>query len=208
MPAFGQFLQGGPSSFTMPRTGLFLRLFWRSPLARVWSAAPYPALILSRFRPAPILRANDPGHTGSSLLRSVLVVLQFAVAIGLAIVTLVVFAQIDFVRNQSLGFRRDNILILDTNRRMTASARESFVAQLRSHPGILDVAMSGDVPFSGSELVAQMRLPGHPEYLTLHRQLITPEFFRLYNIQLVQGAHALQDAHGEDRGQSRFSPRQ
>ncbi|HEX4178178.1 MAG TPA: ABC transporter permease, partial [Rhizomicrobium sp.] len=63
----------------------------------------YPALILSRFRPAPVLRANDPGHTGSSLLRSGLVVLQFTVAIGLAIVTLVVFSQLDFMRRQGLG---------------------------------------------------------------------------------------------------------
>src|SRR4029077_9421268 len=85
----------------------------------------YPAFILSRFHPAPVLRANDAGHTGSSRLRSALVVLQFTVAIGLAIVTLAVMAQVDFARNQSLGFRRDNILVIDTNRWMTAAARDS-----------------------------------------------------------------------------------
>jgi putative ABC transport system permease protein len=158
----------------------------------------YPALVLSRFRPAPVLRANEAGHTGSSLLRSALVVLQFTVAIGLAIVTLVVSTQLDFVRQQSLGFRRDNILVISTFRRMTASARESFVAELRRHPGILEVAQSADIPFSGSEYIAQMRRLGHPEYLTMLKQLVTPEYFRLYDIGLLEG-RLLSDTHGEDR---------
>jgi putative ABC transport system permease protein len=158
----------------------------------------YPALVLSRFRPAPVLRANEASHTGSSLLRSALVVLQFTVAIGLAIVTLVVFTQLDFMRQQSLGFRRDNVLVISTFRRMTESARESFVADLRRHPGILDVAQSADIPFSGSEYIAQMRLPGHSEYLSMLKQLVTPEYFRLYNIRLLEG-RLLSDAHGEDR---------
>ncbi len=158
----------------------------------------YPALVLSRFHPAPMLRANEPGHTGSWRLRSALVVLQFTVAIGLAIVTLVVSTQLDFMRHQSLGFRRDNVLVISTFRRMTASARDGLVAQLRGHPGILDVAQSADIPFSGSEYIAQMRVPGHPEYLTMHKQLITPEYFRLYNVRLLEG-RLLSDTHGEDR---------
>jgi len=126
------------------------------------------------------------------------VVLQFTVAIGLAIVTLVVSTQLDFMRQQSLGFRRDNILVISTFRRMTDTARDSFVAELRRHPGILEVAQSADIPFSGSEYIAQMRLPGRPEYVTMLKQLITPEYFRLYGIRLLAGRF-LSDAHGEDR---------
>lgn len=158
----------------------------------------YPALVLSRFRPAPVLRTNSPGHTGSPLLRAVLVVLQFSIAIGLGIMTLVVFAQLDFLRHQSLGFRRDNILIVPTYRAMSAAARKSFVEELRRRPGILDVSQSSDIPLSGSALVAQMRLPGRGEYLTMERELVTPEFFRLYDMPLLAG-RALTDTRGEDR---------
>jgi putative ABC transport system permease protein len=133
------------------------------------------------------------------------VVFQFTVAIGLAIVASAVFSQIDFARNQSLGFRRDNILVIETYRMMTADARNSFVEELRRHPGILDVAVSGDIPFSGSEQVAQMRLPGHPEYLTMHRQLITPEYFKVYGMRLVAG-RTLSDARGEDRIKNPIPP--
>jgi putative ABC transport system permease protein len=204
LPAFDQFI-GRPIALRYTADWPLLTLILAIAAASGVVSGFYPALILSSFRPAPVLRANDPGHTGSSLLRSALVVLQFAVAIGLAIVALVVFVQIDFARKESLGFRRDNILVIDSGRRMTAAARDSFVAQLRGHPAILDVAQSGDVPFSGSEQVAQMRLPGHPEYLTMSRQLITPEFFRLYDIRLLEG-RLLSDVRGEDRIKNPIPP--
>jgi putative ABC transport system permease protein len=163
----------------------------------------YPALVLSRFRPAPALRANSPGHAGSSKLRAILVILQFAVAIGLAVSTFVVFAQIDFMRRQALGFRRDNIMIVQTYRRMTGSARESFVTELRRHPGVREVAMSADFPFSNSTVVAQMKLPGHPEYITMDRQQVTPGYFHLYDMRLLAGRF-LSDDRGEDRMQQGF----
>jgi putative ABC transport system permease protein len=197
LPAYDSFL-GRPIALHYGADWPLLALILAIAVAAGLASGFYPALILSRFRPAPVLRANEAGHTGSSLLRSALVVLQFTVAIGLAIVTLVVSTQLDFMRQQSLGFRRDNILVISTFRRMTASARESFVADLGRHPGILGVAQSADIPFSGSEYIAQMRLPGHPEYLTMLKQLITPEYFRLYNMRLLEG-RLLADGRGEDR---------
>jgi putative ABC transport system permease protein len=197
LPAYDSFL-ARPVAFHYLADWPLLLLIVGIAVAAGLASGFYPALVLSRFQPAPVLRANNPGHTGSSPLRTILVVLQFTVAIGLAIVALAVFSQVNFARNQSLGFRRDNVLVVNTFRSMTASARDSFVERLRAHPGILDVAKSTDIPFSGNELVAQMRLPGGPEYLTMHREGITPEYFRLYDMRLVAGRF-LSDARGEDR---------
>ncbi|HEY5083676.1 MAG TPA: FtsX-like permease family protein, partial [Rhizomicrobium sp.] len=72
----------------------------------------YPAFVLSGFRPAAILRANQARQGGSGLLRTVLVVLQFSVSIGLGIAALVIFAQISFARNMDLGFHKDNVVII------------------------------------------------------------------------------------------------
>jgi len=197
MPAFARFLEH-PVALHYFSDWPLLLLILAITLAAGLLGGFYPALVLSRFRPAPVLRANNPGHTGSSLLRSALVVLQFGVAIGLGVMALVVFAQLDFLRHQSLGFRRDNILVVPTYRAMSVTARKSFVEELRRQPGILEVSQSGDVPLSGSALVAQMRLPGHGEYLTMERELVTPEFFRLYDMKLLAGRY-LTDTRGEDR---------
>ena len=157
----------------------------------------YPALILSGFRPVTALRSNQSGQAGSGWLRIMLVVLQFAVSIGLAIATLVVFAQIDFVRNEALGFRHDNTVVIDTGRRMAASARESFMAQLRTNPGISGVAASGDTPFSNSVTVANIKVPGQAAALTPEQLLITPGFLDLYAMKLAAG-RALSDSRAED----------
>jgi hypothetical protein len=57
-------------------------------------SALYPALVLANFRPAFALRTNRSGLSGSSILHTTLVVLQFAVSIGLGISALVVFEQV------------------------------------------------------------------------------------------------------------------
>ena len=203
LPAYGRFL-GRPMTLSYIADWRFTAFIVVVTVAAGLASGIYPALILSSFRPALALRVGAGGRAGSSL-RSILVVLQFTVAIGLAIVASAVFSQIDFARNQSLGFRRDNILVIETYRLMTADARNSFVEELRRHPGILGVAVSGDIPFSGNQLVAQMRLPGHPEYLTMYRQLITPEFFRLFDMRIVAG-RTLSDTRGEDRIKNPIPP--
>src|SRR5205085_1636310 len=55
----------------------------------------YPAFYLSRFQPAQVLKANKSSAeaSGTGRLRSVLVVAQFAVSIGLIICTAVVYGQ-------------------------------------------------------------------------------------------------------------------
>jgi putative ABC transport system permease protein len=156
----------------------------------------YPALVLSGFRPIVALRGNQSGQAGSGGLRSALVVLQFAVSIALAIVTLVVFSQIDFARNQELGFRRDNILVISTGR-MTPDAREIFAAQLRAHPGITAVASSADTPFSQNVHSETVQVPGRSAKLEPELLQITPEFIDLYGLKLAAG-RLLSDKRSED----------
>jgi putative ABC transport system permease protein len=55
----------------------------------------YPALVLSKFRPGAMVKTGRAAPVGSGVLRLVLVVMQFAVSIGLGIVALVIFQQID-----------------------------------------------------------------------------------------------------------------
>ena len=71
---------------------------------------------LSRAGPVGLSTFRDTaqrqfGHAASGRLQSVLVVLQFAVSIGLGIAVMVVFSQISFARNIDLGFRKDNLLV-------------------------------------------------------------------------------------------------
>jgi len=157
----------------------------------------YPALILSSFRPAATLRANTSGQGGSGRLRTTLVVLQFAVSIGLGIGALVVFQQIEFAHKIDLGFRRDNIVFANTNGRLTEDGAKSFVQALERGPGILQVARTSFTPFYGNNNSLPVQRPGDAQTLWPNHISVSQDYFDLFHIKLLAG-RVLEDNRAED----------
>ena len=73
----------------------------------------YPALVYSRMRPISMLRAKAGRSRGSGRLRRALVVFQFAVAVALVFSVLVVSQQLRYLTHRDLGFRSENVLVVD-----------------------------------------------------------------------------------------------
>jgi putative ABC transport system permease protein len=159
----------------------------------------YPAVVLSRFKPAATLRTSAAYGTGTGRFRTALVILQFAVSIGLGIAAAVVFAQISYARHIGLGFRTDDVVVIDHGEIMTSASRESFVNTLREHPNIVEVALGTEIPIvSDSSGINSMVLkPGASSVETYRAVLIGPQFISLYGIRLLAG-RLLSDNHGED----------
>ena len=107
----------------------------------------YPALVLSGFRPAASLKSRSGAHTGSGLLRSALVIGQFAVSIALGIAAIVVFRQISYARGLDPGFVRDDVVVLKNLANVSPEGRERLARLVRSGPGIQATALSDVVPF-------------------------------------------------------------
>jgi putative ABC transport system permease protein len=158
----------------------------------------YPALVLSGFRPSTILRTGNTGRTGAGHLQMFLVVLQFAVSIGLGIVVIVVFSQIRFARGIDLGFRKDNTVVIVGNDLLTVGGQDSFVQRLKSNPGILDVAMIDTPPFNGSYTLAGLRVPGRPELVSLYRRVMGINAAQFLGMRLVAG-RLLSDKRAQDQ---------
>ena len=157
----------------------------------------YPALVISGFRPAAVLRANQSGNPGSGTLRTGLVVLQFAVSIGLGIAALVVYLQIDFARHLDLGFRHDNIVVTGTGGRLSPEGVESFARTLAKGPGILGVTRSSFIAFSGDNDTLPTQKPGDPQFLSPTNYAVTPDYFNLYGIKILAG-RVLSDHRTDD----------
>ena len=158
----------------------------------------YPALVLSGFRPARVLRTNAARQSGSGKVRTLLVVLQFAVSIGLGIAAMVVFQQIAFARAVELGFNKDRLVIVNGNG-LPETARDSFLRALAVNADIAGVAISDDVPFSGNRSNMAVQLPGSSAALTMRYVTTSPEFLKVYDIHLLSGRD-LSRSRGADVG--------
>jgi putative ABC transport system permease protein len=159
----------------------------------------YPALVLSGFRPAATLRVNASGLSGSGLLRAALVVLQFAVSIGLGIAVAVVFAQIYHSRNIALGYQKDGVVVVNASG-VPSSVRDNFMLALRANPGISATAISDTVPLANRTLADNLTSPGGRTNMIIRVVAVSPDFMDLYGVHLLAG-RMLSLSRGTDKQQ-------
>ena len=197
LPAYGSFMGRPLELHYLADWPLTLAIVGIGILAGLVSGF-YPALVLSGFRPAATLRANTSSQSGSGRLRNALVMLQFAVSIGLGIGALVVFQQIQFARNIDLGFRRDNIVFTGTGGRLTEDGIKSFMQALERGPGVLQVARTSFMPFFGNNRCCRCQRPGDAQFLSPNHISVSEDYFQLFGIKLLAG-RALQDNREEDQ---------
>jgi putative ABC transport system permease protein len=110
------------------------------------AAGIYPALVLSSFQPVAVLKGRFATGGQGSFLRKALVVVQFTIATGLIIGTLVVYNQLNYMRSQDLGFDKNQKLVVDTQGDSTKLVLKEAVNHL---PGVLSTSMAGSVPGGG-----------------------------------------------------------
>ncbi|HEY8955093.1 ABC transporter permease [Chitinophaga sp.] len=107
----------------------------------------YPALVLSRFKPALVLKGKFHSSDKGIQLRKGLVVFQFSLSIALIACTAIVFSQLDHLRTRDLGFRQDQMLVIDYGGDAVVNKNiEAVKATLASNPAVLAITASRAVP--------------------------------------------------------------
>lgn len=106
----------------------------------------YPSFYLSSFKPTAAFKASGTGGKGGRNFRRVLVSIQFIISIGLAISTLIVYKQINYIENKDLGYNQEHLLSI----RLKAKDEEELLKQeLLKIPGISKIAATNLIPAGG-----------------------------------------------------------
>lgn len=99
-------------------------------------AGSYPAFYLTSFNAVEVLKGKIRAGVKSGMLRSTLVVLQFALSIGLIICTSVVYKQLNFMRETNLGFDKHNLIVVQNTNRLQTN-QEAFKTELGKETNLL-----------------------------------------------------------------------
>jgi ABC-type antimicrobial peptide transport system permease subunit len=99
----------------------------------------YPALYLSRFSPAIVLKGKFNTSTGEQWARKGLVVFQFTISIIFIISVWVIYKQLAFVQTKHLGYEKDNIIYLKMEGKVPQQ-REAFINEVKSIPGVVNAS--------------------------------------------------------------------
>lgn len=151
-------------------------------------AGSYPAIILSKFQPALVLKGIFKNTTPAKTLQQSLIVFQFAISVFLIIATLVIQQQLQLIQTQKLGYDRDQILTLSVGWDTNTNEVTTLKNELQSNANILHASRCASSPvsiFSGYS----MRLPSKPEneVIATNANPVDADFIQTTGLQLIAG---------------------
>lgn len=173
-------------------TGIFIGLL----------AGVYPSFILSSIKSANILRGRFQTSSKGVWLRKSLVVMQFIAAIGMICTTLFVARQIDFIKNKSLGFNKEQIININTADQGLSNKLESFRQAIKSNPNILSVSLSNNMPgstFGRSGVNLEGRTEEDPWIVSV--MSMNEDYLQTMGIELAAGRN-YDPSYGSDQQES------
>jgi predicted permease len=159
----------------------------------------YPAFYLSSFNPVAVLKGLKIRAKGSAgFVRKALVTTQFVVSVALIICTIIIYQQVQHIKDRDLGYDKQNLLYLDVQGKMA----EHFDA-IRDHliaTGVIDhAALSFSPPLDMWSGADNQHVVWQGDDLTskkfLNIENVTPGYVRTLGLKIKEGRDFYPDAN-------------
>ena len=164
----------------------------------------YPAIVLSGFKPIAVLKGAFKNSSNGLVLRKGLIVAQFATSVVLIAGTIIIYQQVNYMRNQDLGADINETIVLKGPQSLHDSLYQNtfqpFKDAVLKQTGITSIAASSDVP--GNEVywtngIRRINVE-NATTSTMYHIGADFDFIPAYNIKMVAGRN-FSTAYGTDK---------
>ncbi|MBX2816461.1 MAG: ABC transporter permease [Saprospiraceae bacterium] len=162
-------------------------------------AGTYPAFVLSSFRPVDAFQHGKASNKQGHQLRNGLVIFQFAIATALILSSVLVDRQLSYIQNKSLGFSKEQILIVDDSYALD-NQTASFKNQLLQNPAIESASFSSYLPIPSSRnstTFSQVREMRQDASISMQRWVVDHDYMHTLGLELEEGRFLRRD-YGSD----------
>lgn len=143
----------------------------------------YPAFHLSYFNPTAVLKGEITSGKAAGTFRKTLISFQFIIASILISGTLMVNEQVLFLKNKDLGFTKEKIINFGLRRGVSENT-PALKVKLLQNPNIKSVSFSHGIPGNTRNTNSFI---WKDEYITSRVSSVDAEFFKIYNIEVLDG---------------------
>ncbi|HRI20442.1 MAG TPA: ABC transporter permease [Panacibacter sp.] len=165
----------------------------------------YPAFVLSAYQPVKVLKGIFKNSSGGLVLRKILIIFQFVTSIILIASTFIVYRQVQYMREQELGFNMNQTLVLSGAISVNDSTYQNVFQPFRSAvmqvPGVQNITASSAVMGKEIYWTNDVRRTGTAEQnektFTVFHLGIDYDFNPAYKMKLLAGRNFSKD-YGTD----------
>ena len=153
----------------------------------------YSAGFMSGIKIMNVIKTNLFSGKNHSWFRNILVIFQFSISIILICSTIIIYKQLQLIKEKDIGFNKKNILVINKGNHIEDSY-EAFKQELLKNPIIQDVSFSNSLPgklFSGFPVNVE-GINSNKSYVP---RMITVDydFARTYNLSMAEGRFFSED---------------
>lgn len=167
---------------------LFLGFVLITLLLGVLSGA-YISLYLSRFQADAIFRGRMTERRKNSFVWKPLIIFQLMVFIVLIVCTNTIFQQMQYMRNQNLGFQKENLIIVGSlNGHRAMKNYDVYQNEIRKHPKILSVSGSFRSPSTDKSTLGLLSHIDRPdEKITMECLFVDYNYVETFSMDMAAG---------------------
>ena len=197
LPLFNDLLQGSISNhyYTHP---FFWLVFVGGIIAVGIISGLYPSLYLTNFNPVSVIKGEKTKGNKGANFRRVLTIFQFFISVILIIGTLIIFTQINYMKNNDIGLDKEHQVHFSLTNQIKKN-KETFKAELLKKPGIKGLTYTAQ---PAGRISWQEKWEFNGEGKQFSYQPADPDYVKVMGLEILKGENLSwnRQSHKDKRG--------